>query len=90
MSRSTWKGVFIQKSLLKNIKKPNKSKIRTWSRGSTIIPSLIGIQLEIYNGKEFIELNVTEEMVGHKLGEFIPTRIKFSYKKKNKLTWANM
>jgi ribosomal protein S19 len=43
--------------------------------------SLIGVQLEIYNGKEFTELNVTEEMVGHKLGEFIPTRVKFSYKK---------
>jgi small subunit ribosomal protein S19 len=82
MSRSTWKGIFIQKSLLKNIKNPDTFKIRTWSRGSTIVSSLIGIQLEIYNGKEFAELNVTEGMVGHKLGEFIPTRVKFSYKKK--------
>jgi small subunit ribosomal protein S19 len=81
MSRSTWKGVFIHKSLLKNINKLNKARIRTWSKGSTIVPNLIGVQLEIYNGKEFTELNVTEEMVGHKLGEFIPTRVKFSYKK---------
>ena len=84
MSRSKWKEVFIKKSLLKSIIKSNKSKIRTWSRGSTIVSSLIGIQLEIYNGKEFIELDIKEEMVGHKLGEFIPTRVKFSYKKKKK------
>jgi small subunit ribosomal protein S19 len=82
MSRSIRKGVFIQKSLLKDVERPNELKIRTWSKGSAVVASLIGIQLEIYNGKGFTELSVTEEMVGHKLGEFAPTRVKFSYKKK--------
>ena len=85
MSRSTWKEVFIQKSFFKNIKKlNNNNKFKTWSRHSTIIPLLIGTQLEIYNGQKFVGLKITEEMVGHKLGEFVPTRVKFSYKKKNK------
>jgi small subunit ribosomal protein S19 len=78
MSRSVWKGPFVDPSLLKKVEKlklqANPMPIKTWSRKSTIIPEFIGISFLIYNGKKFIPIKISEEMVGHKLGEFSPTR----------------
>ena len=78
MSRSVWKGPFVDPSLLKKVEKlksqTNPVPIKTWSRKSTIIPEFIGISFLIYNGKKFIPIKISEEMVGHKLGEFSPTR----------------
>ena len=78
MSRSIWKGPFVHPSLLKKIDKlkdaPNKKPIKTWSRNSTIIPDFVGHAFMIHNGKSFIPITISEEMVGHKLGEFAPTR----------------
>ena len=78
MSRSVWKGPFVDPSLLKKVEKlkgqSNTTPIKTWSRKSTIIPEFIGISFLIYNGKKFIPIKISEEMVGHKLGEFSPTR----------------
>ena len=78
MSRSLKKGPFADEHLLKKVEaqKGNKKKevIKTWSRRSTIFPSFIGITFAVYNGKEHIPVYVTEDMVGHKLGEFSPTR----------------
>ena len=78
MARSVWKGPFVHPSLLKKIDKlkdaPNKKPIKTWSRHSTIIPEFVGHSFMIHNGKSFIPITVSEEMVGHKLGEFAPTR----------------
>ena len=81
MTRGVWKGPFVHPSLLKKIDKiKDKSKkqpIKTWSRNSTIIPEFVGHSFLIHNGKTFIPITISEEMVGHKLGEFSPTR-KFS------------
>ena len=78
MSRSVWKGPFVDPSLIKKVEKlksqPNPAPIKTWSRKSTIIPEFIGISFLIHNGKKFIPIKISEEMVGHKLGEFSPTR----------------
>ena len=78
MARSVWKGPFVDPSLLKKVEKEkaqsNPKPIKTWSRKSTIIPEFIGISFLIYNGKKFIPIKISEEMVGHKLGEFAPTR----------------
>jgi len=78
MSRSVWKGPFVDPSLLKKVEKlknqTNSTPIKTWSRKSTIIPEFVGISFLIYNGKKFIPIKISEEMVGHKLGEFSPTR----------------
>ena len=78
MSRSVWKGPFVDPSLIKKVEnlknQSNKSPIKTWSRKSTIIPEFIGVSFLIYNGKKFIPIRISEEMVGHKLGEFSPTR----------------
>ena len=78
MSRSIWKGPFVDPSLIKKIEKlkdmPNKTPIKTWSRKSTIIPEFVGYSFLIHNGKKFIPIKISEEMVGHKLGEFSPTR----------------
>ena len=78
MSRSVWKGPFVDPSLLKKVEKlkdqSNKKPIKTWSRKSTIIPEFVGYSFLIYNGKKFIPIKISEEMVGHKLGEFSPTR----------------
>ena len=78
MSRSVWKGPFVDPSLLKKVEKlkcqSNTSPIKTWSRKSTIIPDFVGYSFLIYNGKKFIPIKISEEMVGHKLGEFSPTR----------------
>jgi small subunit ribosomal protein S19 len=77
MSRSLAKGPFIHPKLLIKVAKvksgDTKGPIKTWSRPSTIIPDFIGITFAVHNGKKFIDVFVTEEMVGHKLGEFSPT-----------------
>ncbi len=78
MTRSLKKGPFIDINLLKKVEKvlSNKKKttLRTWSRRSTILPNMIGLTISVYNGKNHIPIFITEEMVGHKLGEFSPTR----------------
>jgi ribosomal protein S19 len=85
MSRSIWKGPFVHTKLFQNIKQTNKkpqNAVKTVSRCSEIIPGLIGTNFDVYNGKTFSKIKVSEEMVGFKLGEFSPTRKKFSFKKK--------
>lgn len=78
MARSLKKGPFIDEHLKKKVEKVNasgkKEVIKTWSRRSTIYPEFIGHTFAVHNGKEFIPVYVTEDMVGHKLGEFVPTR----------------
>ena len=79
MGRSLKKGPFVDTSLLEKIEVMNrgteKKVIKTWSRRSTVIPEFVGHTLAVHNGKKFIPVYVTENMVGHKLGEFAPTRI---------------
>ena len=78
MSRSVWKGPFVDPSLLKKVEKqktaPDRKPIKTWARKSTIIPDFVGMSFLIHNGKKFIPITISEDMVGHKLGEFSPTR----------------
>ena len=78
MSRSVKKGPFIDKKLYKKIiemnRAGNKRPIKTWSRVSTIIPEMVGHTFAVHNGRKFIPVYVSENMVGHKLGEFSPTR----------------
>nr|UNJ16383.1 ribosomal protein S19 [Boldiaceae sp.] len=79
MSRSIKKGPFISLSLLNKINLMNQSGkkqvIKTWSRSSTIIPSMVGHTLAVYNGKQHFPVFISDQMVGHKLGEFAPTRM---------------
>ena len=80
MSRSLKKGPFIDEKLLKKIsdfesQKNKKKVIKTWSRRSMIIPEMVGLTIAVHNGKKFIPVFISENMVGHKLGEFSPTRI---------------
>ena len=83
MARSVWKGPFVEESLIKKAEKQknetNKKPIKTWSRKSTIIPDFIVLSFLIYNGKKFIPLTISEDMVGHKFGEFAPTRQFFGH-----------
>ncbi|MGL5640340.1 MAG: 30S ribosomal protein S19 [Mycoplasmoidaceae bacterium] len=78
MSRSSKKGAYVEPSLLKKVVSMNaqekKKNIKTWSRRSTIFPEFVGLTFEVHNGKQFINVYVTDDMVGHKLGEFSPTR----------------
>ena len=78
MSRSVKKGPFVDGHLMKKIdeavRNQSKKVIKTWSRRSTIIPEAVGLTFAVHNGKKFIAVYVTENMVGHKLGEFAPTR----------------
>ena len=78
MARSLKKGPFVDKSLMKKVQKAKESTkkevIKTWSRRSTIFPEFVGLTFAVHNGKDFIPVYVTEEMVGHKLGEFALTR----------------
>ena len=78
MSRSLHKGPYIDKKLYKKIVKANsegsKKPIKTWSRSSTVIPDMVGLTLNVYNGKTFVPVFISEALVGHKLGEFSPTR----------------
>ena len=79
MGRSVKKGYFVEPSLQDKIdvaqKEASRKPIQTWSRRSTITPDFIGLNFNVHNGKAFIPVYVTENMVGHKLGEFAPTRI---------------
>ncbi|MEI6875944.1 MAG: 30S ribosomal protein S19 [Spirochaetota bacterium] len=79
MSRSVKKGPFIEKSLYKKVLESNKAgdkkMVKTYSRTSTIFPEMVGMTISVYNGKAWIPVYVTENLVGHKLGEFAPTRI---------------
>ncbi|SVB21566.1 uncharacterized protein METZ01_LOCUS174420 [marine metagenome] len=79
MARSVWKGPFVDITLIKKAAKVSESGrkevIKTWSRRSTILPQFIGLTFGVYNGRKFIPVLVSENMVGHKLGEFSPTRV---------------
>ena len=83
MSRAIWKGPFVDPSLIKKVEKLKsdsiKKPIKTWSRKSTILPDFVGVSFLIYNGKKFIPITISEDMVGHKLGEFAPTRQFFGH-----------
>jgi small subunit ribosomal protein S19 len=79
MTRSVWKGPFVDGYLLTKVKNLRASgrqdPIKTWSRRSVILPQFVGVTFHVYNGKKFIPVFVTEDMINHKLGEFSPTRI---------------
>ncbi|MBN2693923.1 30S ribosomal protein S19 [bacterium] len=91
MTRSIKKGPFIDEHLLKKVEKAqrgeSKKLIKTWSRRSTIVPEFIGVTIAVHNGKKFLPVLITENMIGHKLGEFAPTRTYYGFgadKKKKK------
>ena len=88
MGRSLRKGPFVAYHLLEKINVMNetgkKSTIKTWSRASTILPSMVGHTIAVYNGKQHITIFVSEQIVGHKLGEFAPTRTFRSHVKSDK------
>ena len=90
MARSLKKGPFVASNLLKKMEEMDcnggKSVIKTWSRTSTILPNMIGFTFAVYNGRQHIPVFVTDQMVGHKLGEFAPTRTFRSHIKKDKKT----
>ena len=79
MGRSVKKGPFVQEALIKKVltmnNKNEKRVVKTWSRASTIVPDFVGHTFAVHNGNKFIPVYVTENMVGHKLGEFAPTRL---------------
>ncbi|MDQ3696814.1 MAG: 30S ribosomal protein S19 [Gemmatimonadota bacterium] len=79
MGRSVKKGPFVQESLLKRVaalnERSEKRVVKTWSRASTVVPDMVGHTFAVHNGNKFIPVYVTENMVGHKLGEFAPTRL---------------
>ena len=77
MKRSKWKGPFIKK-------KDNTQKLLTLPRNYAIISQVVGLTCTVHSGKKLVKLNLTDEMIGHKIGEFVPTREKFEYKKKKK------
>lgn len=83
MARSIKKGPYIEERLLEKVRRQdgtaNKTVIKTWSRRSTVTPELIGQTFAVHNGKKFIPVFITENMVGHKLGEFSPTRTFYSH-----------
>jgi len=83
MSRSLKKGPFIDEHLLRKVEEAQKQKskkpIKTWSRRSTIVPECVGFTFAVHNGRKFVPVFVTENMVGHKLGEFAPTRTFYAH-----------
>ena len=83
MSRSVWKGPFVDGYLLKKADKARASgrhdMIKIWSRRSTVLPQFVGLLFGVYNGQKHVPVQVTEEMVGHKFGEFAPTRTFFGH-----------
>ena len=85
MTRSIKKGPFVDDHLMKWVERAksgaHKGPIKTWSRRSTILPEMIGVTFAVHNGRKFIPVFVTENMVGHKLGEFAPTRTFFAHAK---------
>jgi small subunit ribosomal protein S19 len=90
MSRSLKKGPFVQPKLLKRIEVMNqtgdKKVIRTWSRASTIFPQMVGHTIAVHDGRRHVPIYITENMVGHKLGEFAPTRTYRGHSAKEKVT----
>lgn len=83
MSRSVWKGPFVDGYMLKKAEKAKASGrnevIKTWSRRSTILPQFVGLTFGVHNGKKFIPVLVNEDMIGHKFGEFAPTRTYYGH-----------
>lgn len=83
MARSIWKGPFVDGYLLKKVQEATKNgtrtAIKTWSRRSTILPQFVGLNFSVHNGKKFIPVFITEEMVGQKLGEYAPTRTYYGH-----------
>ena len=83
MARSIWKGPFIDGYLLKKVEKVKTSGrnevIKTWSRRSTIFPQFVGMTFGVHNGNKFVPVLVTDQMIGHKLGEFAPTRTYYGH-----------
>jgi len=83
VARSIKKGPYVEESLLRKVRRVqssgDKSVIKTWSRRSTVTPELIGLTFAVHNGKKFIPVFITENMVGHKMGEFAPTRTFYSH-----------
>ena len=83
MPRSVWKGPFVDGYLLKKAEDARasgrKTVIKTWSRRSTILPQFVGLTFGVYNGHKFIPVLITEDMIGHKMGEFSPTRSYFGH-----------
>nr|QCI06439.1 ribosomal protein S19 [Dictyurus purpurascens] len=90
MSRSLKKGPYIEFKLFDKIEKLNKENkketIKTWSRSSTIIPTMVGHTIAVYNGKQHFPVFISDQMVGHKLGEFVPTRTFRSHIKSDRKT----
>jgi small subunit ribosomal protein S19 len=90
MARSVWKGPFVDGYLLKKAEAARASgrheMIRIWTRRSTILPQFVGLNFGVYNGQKHIPVMVTEEMVGHKFGEFAPTRIFYGHSSDRKST----
>lgn len=88
MSRSLKKGPFVAYHLLKKINKMNtegkKEVITTWSRSSTILPNMVGFTIAVYNGKQHVPIFISDQLIGHKLGEFVPTRTFKSHVKADK------
>jgi small subunit ribosomal protein S19 len=90
MSRSSWKLPYVESSIIKKIsslrvvKKGSSFSLKTWSRSSTICSDFVNLRFRIHNGKEFIPLVISPEMIGHRLGEFVPTRVRYEFKKKKK------
>jgi small subunit ribosomal protein S19 len=83
VARSIWKGPFVDGYLLKKVQEASKTgsrtAIKTWSRRSTILPQFVGLNFAVHNGKKFIPVFITEEMVGQKLGEYAPTRTYYGH-----------
>ena len=83
MARSIWKGPFVELSLLKKAEaaqdKGGRAPIKTWSRRSTILPQFVGLTFGVYNGQKHIPVNVSEDMIGQKFGEYAPTRTYYGH-----------
>ncbi|MEC9435024.1 MAG: 30S ribosomal protein S19 [Pseudomonadota bacterium] len=83
MARSVWKGPFVDSYVLKKAEKASQSSraevIKIWSRRSTILPQFVGLTFGVYNGQKHIPVSVTEDMIGHKFGEFSPTRTYYGH-----------
>lgn len=88
MSRSSKKGLFVEPSLMKKVlamkEQAKKKPIKTWSRKSAIFPEFVGLSFEVHNGKDFINITINDDMIGHKLGEFVPTRVFKTHSSNNK------
>lgn len=88
MARSLKKGIYVDEKLIKKVKKAletkDRSSIKTWARRSTVVPEMVGLTFDVHNGRKHIPVFITESMVGHKLGEFSPTRTFRAHSSKKK------